>query len=117
MSRQSNDSRRLAAAAAGLLALAAGALAGCGKEGPLERPAPLFGSRARAQYEAERAQEAKDDAQRAGQRGGPSTETGNSNAPATRREVLDPNQVLAPASQAPLPGAPNPFGAPTNPAR
>lgn len=115
MSRQPNDRRRFAAAA-GMLILAAGGLAGCGKEGPLERPAPLFGSRARAQYEAERAQEARDDAQRAGQRGA-STETGNSNAPATRREVLDPNQVLSPASQAPLPGAPNPMGSRTNPVR
>lgn len=41
---------RLALLAAALLGLAA-----CGRQGDLERPAPLFGERARAEYEAERA--------------------------------------------------------------
>jgi hypothetical protein len=38
------------------LALAAAlgfALAGCGKQGDLDRPAPLWGAKAKAQYEAE----------------------------------------------------------------
>jgi hypothetical protein len=40
---------RLVLFAAALLGLAA-----CGRQGDLERPAPLFGERARAEYEAER---------------------------------------------------------------
>ena len=98
--------RRLAAVAAVML-LAGTSLAGCGKQGPLERPAPLFGSRARAQYEAEKAQEAKDEAQRRAQMGeADPAET----VQTPRREVLDPNQRNTPASSAPIPGAPNPFG-------
>ena len=41
----------------GLLAGAAG-LSACGRQGDLERPAPLFGAKARAQYEANKAAEA-----------------------------------------------------------
>lgn len=37
-----------------LLAATALTLNGCGRQGQLERPAPLFGERARAEYEAER---------------------------------------------------------------
>ncbi|HXU98891.1 MAG TPA: hypothetical protein VG166_00150 [Caulobacteraceae bacterium] len=41
------------------LALAAAVvLAGCAKVGTLDRPAPLFGERAKAQYRAEKAAEA-----------------------------------------------------------
>lgn len=40
---------RLALLLSALLGLAA-----CGRQGDLEQPAPLFGERARAQYEAER---------------------------------------------------------------
>lgn len=99
------DMRRKAALALGLMALAG--LSACGKMGALERPAPLFGDRARAQYEAERAQEAADDAQRRGQA------TGSQAAPPaenSKREPIDPNRKLSPASSAPLPGAPNPMG-------
>ena len=110
MSRQYTSRRLAALAGLGLLAVAG--LAGCGKQGALERPAPLFGSRARAEYEAERAQEARDEAQRNAQR--PATQPGPGEPPRSTREVLDPNQRLAPASAAPLPGAPNPFGGPTS---
>jgi hypothetical protein len=110
MSRQFTSRR--AAALAGLGILAAAGLAGCGKQGVLERPAPLFGSRARAEYEAERAQEARDQAQRDAQR--PATQAQPGEPPATSREIRDPNQRLNPASSAPLPGAPNPFGGPTS---
>ena len=37
------------------LALAAPALSACGRQGDLDRPAPLFGAKARAQYEANEA--------------------------------------------------------------
>ena len=97
---------------AALVALAA-TLSACGKQGVLERPAPLFGARAKAEYEAEKAQEAKDEAQRAQQRGTTtSSSAGSDNSPRTTRDVLDPGQRLSPASAAPIPGAPNPLGAP-----
>ena len=88
------------------------ALSACGKQGALDRPAPLFGSRARAEYEAERAQEANDDAQRRTQ--GATAADPETNRTNSKREVLDPNQKLSPASVAPPPGAPNPFGAPVS---
>jgi predicted small lipoprotein YifL len=106
---RSQDVRRLAALILGLAAV--GGLSACGKMGPLERPAPLFGSRAKAEYEAEKAQEARDDAQRRAQAGGQQPQTPNENS---RREVLDQNQRLAPASTAPMPGAPNPIGSPAS---
>jgi predicted small lipoprotein YifL len=104
------DQRRRLAVAGGVALFAVSALAACGRQGPLERPAPLFGERARAQYEAERAQEARDDAQRQAQTRGEAGPTGPDNAPATSRELRDPNQRLDPASSNPIPGAPNPFG-------
>jgi hypothetical protein len=102
------------AASAAVLIAAAALLAACGKQGVLEQPAPLFGAKAKAEYEARKAQEARDDAQRAAQRPATpgTTQTGNDNAPLTTRDIRDPAQVLAPASSSPLPGAPNPMGAP-----
>jgi predicted small lipoprotein YifL len=100
------------------LAFAAGALAGmvllagCGKQGPLEQPRPLFGARAKAEYDAQKAQEARDEAQRAAQRPASSNQQAPDNTPATTRDLRDPNQRLAPASSAPIAGAPNPGGAP-----
>ena len=44
-------SRTLAIALA--VALAAGTLGGCGKQGDLERPAPMWGEKAKADYEAQ----------------------------------------------------------------
>ena len=44
-------SRTLAIALA--VTLAAGALAGCGKQGDLDRPAPMWGDKAKAEYEAQ----------------------------------------------------------------
>lgn len=113
MSRQ-DTSRRFALLMVSVAGAAA--LAGCGKQGALERPGPLFGSRARAEYEAERAQEARDEAQRSEQRANEGTATGPAQeGPPTTRDVLDPNQRLNPASAAPVPGAPNPFGSPVSP--
>jgi len=100
----------------GLVAAAAcAALAGCGKQGMLERPPPLFGDRAKAEYEAQKAQEARDDAQRAAQRRGQDQEPARDNTPRSTRDVRDPGQVLAPASQAPIPGAPYIAGSPVSP--
>ncbi len=118
MSRNQGLRRGVSAA---VLFAAAISLCACGKQGALEQPAPLFGSKAKADYEARKAQEARDDAQRAAQRpSGPDAtpgdvSTGDDNAPRTRRDVLDPAQKLTPASRAPIPGAPNPLGAPVQP--
>ena len=102
----------LALLAAPILALG---LAGCGKQGVLEQPAPLFGSKAKAAYEAQKAQDAKDDAQRRSQESRPAEQSAGDNAPRTTRDVRDPGQVLTPASRNPILGAPNPFGAPVSP--
>ena len=90
----------------------AAALAGCGKQGVLEQPPPLFGARAKADYQARKAQEARDEAQRAAAVQTRDDQSAGDNAPRTRRDVKDPAQVLSPASVAPVPGPPNPFGAP-----
>jgi predicted small lipoprotein YifL len=89
-------------------------LAGCGKQGVLEQPPPLFGTRAKAEYAARKAQEARDDTQRSDaiRSGNPDDQSAGDNAPLTRRDVKDPSQVLVPASRAPLNGAPNPMGTP-----
>jgi len=93
------------------------ALSGCGKQGRLERPAPLFGAKAKAQYNAEKtlqanqaaeAAAAKDAAEKAQEADQPDN---NDNAPPTPRDIKDPAQSRAPASAAPIQGAPTgPFG-------
>jgi hypothetical protein len=90
------------------------ALAACGKQGVLEQPPPLFGSRAKAEYQAQKALEARDAAQRdAARRGVPADEqSAGDNAPKTRRDVKDPAQILSPASSNPVVGAPAPMGPP-----
>jgi predicted small lipoprotein YifL len=82
------------------LTFAAG-LAGCGKTGDLERPAPLFGAQAKADYDAQKAAEAAAKARDAAARRKPKGNT-----------VFDP--VDRPPTQAPyapsIPGRSDPFG-------
>jgi len=100
------------------LALAAAALlAGCGKQGVLEQPPPLFGAKAKAQYEASRQQAEAAAAARASQNTTGTAEQAaaeQDNAPITKRDIKDPAQKLTPLSRAPVVGAPNPFGAPVS---
>lgn len=101
----------------GLLAvLAASALlTGCGKQGVLEQPPPLFGSKARADYQAAQAAEAAAAEKRAANANAPgSAEAPEEDSPPTKRSIQDPAQKLTPASRAPITGAPNPFGAPVS---
>ena len=83
-----------------LAALSAGTLLGaCGRVGMLEQPAPLYGAKAKADYQARKAAEAK--------------------AAATRREQGEP-EILAepsPSTEPPLPAgaAPPPNVAPPTP--
>ena len=98
---------RVVATALGLT-LATGLLAGCGKQGTLDQPAPLFGDKARVDYEAARTAAATPSVDNQG-RGQSSTPD---NTPPSTRDVRDPAQRLSPASTAPVPGAPNMAGAP-----
>jgi predicted small lipoprotein YifL len=83
--------------------LASTALAGCGKLGDLEQPAPLFGAQAKADYAAQ--QHAKDAARNRAQAAGQPAAEQNGNTP-------DPN--LLPLHQAPfappIPGRGDPNG-------
>jgi predicted small lipoprotein YifL len=109
MSRHQSQRLALLAAFAGALALA-----GCGKQGVLQQPPPLFGGRAKAAYDAQRAQEEKDDAQRREEESRTSAgdQSAGDNEPKTKQDIRDPAQVLTPASQQPVTGAPDPMGAP-----
>ena len=78
------------------------ALSGCGKVGELEQPAPLFGAKAKADYEAKKRAEADAKAK-----------AKKDNSEPTTPNVPDPNHP--PLTQAPyatpMPGAGNsPFG-------
>jgi len=106
--------RTLTLGLAGVLAAAAG-LSACGKQGVLEQPPPLFGSRARAEYEANKKAEAAAAERRNAQNNAPgSAEKETDDGPPTKRSVQDPAQRLTPASRAPIQGAPNPFGGPVS---
>jgi predicted small lipoprotein YifL len=120
--------RYLAVGAIGLLALS---LVGCGKIGPLEQPAPLFGARAKAQYRADQQQaQAASQQQAASPRDTTgsaerqvdaepvSNSTGLQNsmdnevddAPRTTRDVKDPDTEMTTPRDSPVPGEPNPGG-------
>ena len=107
-----NQALRLALLAAAFAG--AGALAGCGKQGVLKQPPPLFGARAKADYDAQKAQEARDEEQRSAveARSGQADQSAGDNAPRTRRDVQDPAQKLTPASRDPVAGASNLGGPP-----
>ncbi len=93
-----------------LLALAAAtALSACGRRGDLQQPPPLFGERARAEYEAQ-------------QRAGAQRETTRQEAEEedARAPVPDPNDRFEPASRnvpatrEPIDGASDPVGSRPN---
>ncbi len=83
-----------------LFAASAG-LSACGKQGELERPAPLFGAQAKAQYEADKKAE--------------QAVSGNPNDPdavlARRANDENRNTTPLPPRTAPIRGqSPNPYG-------
>jgi hypothetical protein len=98
-----------------LLLLLAATTAGCGRVGALEQPAPLFGERARADYEAQqaarRAEDARGDAAAAADADADNDDTVE-DFRRPRTDERDPAQRLDPASQAPSGGINDPFGAP-----
>jgi hypothetical protein len=83
-------------------------LAACGKQGQLDRPAPLFGAKAKAEYEAQR---------RAAARASSDTPSGSSQTNGDYSQGADggsKDPALAPIRSNPIPGAtPDPFGSRT----
>ncbi len=92
-------------------AIAAAGLSGCGKIGVMEQPAPLFGERARADYEAQRrAREAQNPNAPAGTPAADQSDPNADNPPRTSREVQEPAENNVPASQQPIDGVPDLMG-------
>ena len=110
-----NDHRALRRWVTAAVFLGAFAAAGCGKQGALAQPAPIFGEKAKSDYAAKRQKERDDAAIRAGVNGQPAADQPDPNAndaPLTTRDVLDRSQVQTPASHQPIDGAPDPLGSP-----
>lgn len=117
---------KVAAGGGALLLAVACATTACGRQGPLLRPAPMFGDQARADYRASQDERSRSAQRRAARRNGTAQPAGAStdpnqtdsstvdpdNRPATTRDVQDPAQQLSPLSSSPVPGAPNPLGSP-----
>ena len=99
----------------GAAALAAG-LSACGRVGPLEQPAPLYGQNAKRDYYETRARQsqaaAEQDAASRNTTGSAEREANSmdDDAPLTTRDIQDPNSQLTTPRDSPVPGAPNPLG-------
>lgn len=104
-------------AALGLLAGTALTLGACGKRGYLETPAPLFGDRAQARYEAQQQQAAQDaaDAKAIKAKKPTAAADQSDDAPLTTRDIKSPEQKNIPVSRAPIDGVPNPLGPAVSP--
>lgn len=95
----------------------AGGLAGCGRQGDLEQPAPLFGGRAAADAEAGQASTGPTSTGVGGASTQGVSDEEEDDAQEFRRpreDRRDPSQQLEPASQSPIEGGAgnNPIGAP-----
>jgi hypothetical protein len=78
------------------------ALASCGKQATLQRPAPLWGARAKADYAAQKRAQAEN-----------ATNAAEANKPiGPQSPALRPYTDPAPISEVPIPGAPTSPGAP-----
>jgi predicted small lipoprotein YifL len=77
-------------------------LAACGKQGALERPAPMFNAQKKAAYQAERA--------------AASAQANQPSRPGSVRENIDPATTNATSKASPIPGtSPDPFNGPSGP--
>lgn len=86
-----------------LASVAALALAGCGKRGPLDQPPPMWGDKAKADYEAQQAAKKAEKAEK---------RAPSANAPLP----VDPAQTNAKIRQAPVEGGPtDPYKGPGQP--
>jgi|688.fasta_scaffold993349_2 hypothetical protein len=116
MRRNSLKTLAFGAASLGALALSLG---GCGRMGPLKQPAPLFGERAKAEYEAQQAADARAAADKKAAHKAPDAtraadQPDDDNTPKTKREYRAPEQQLTPAARTPIAGAPDLMGRPVN---
>jgi len=102
--------RPLTTAATALLVLGAMTLGGCGRQGVLQQPAPLFGDQARADYAARQAAKAAQNPAQAGAKAKPAADEPDpdaDNAPLTRRDLQAPSQRNVPISKEPILGVPD----------
>jgi len=95
---------------AGASAIMGAGLGGCGKLGPLEQPAPLYGQHAREDYEAKRAARGVQTENSTTVPAADQPDPNANDAPRTMRDLKDPGQQNVPASQAPVDGIPDPMG-------
>jgi hypothetical protein len=98
-------------------ALIAGGLAGCGKTGLLEQPAPLFGEKAKAQYNAQKKEEAdakaRSNAARKAQQTGPIVDDPDSQqTPNGPYNPPNPDHRSDPLAHGPQGAIPDPATAP-----
>ncbi len=95
-------SRKFTVVALAAVLATGGLLAGCGKQGDLDQPAPLWGAKAKADYEARH---------RAA-----SAEANKTSRPGSVQENADPATSSATTRQSPQAGSnPDPFGGPSGP--
>jgi predicted small lipoprotein YifL len=96
--------KRLDVRLVGAVALAALAVAGCGKRGTLERPPPMWGEKAKAEYAAEKAAEAE------------AKKDKDAPAGTAKPDASSPHSQSTSIRQDPLGGAPpDPYGGPGAP--
>jgi hypothetical protein len=92
------------------VSLAAMSLGACGKQGSLDRPAPLIGERAKAEYRAQRAAAARG----AGEASPNSSATSQTNGDYSQPSDGSKDPALKPMRSDPIPGAsPSPFSSST----
>jgi predicted small lipoprotein YifL len=95
-------SRKVSITALAAVFVLSGALAGCGKMGELERPAPLWGAKEKAKYDAEKRAAA--------------ATAHKPSKPGSVQENADPATSTATTRQSPQKGSnPDPFGGPSGP--
>jgi len=85
-----------------LIGALGGGLAACGKQGDLDRPGPLWGPKAKADYEAQKRKEADDQTRQ--------SESDQRDTPAQGGPGVDTTTLPAPPRSAPIQGqSPDPF--------
>ena len=93
------------------------ALTACGGTGPLQQPPPLFGQKAKDDYNAQKAAQASAaaNARAASNQNATGSAEREANAvdndePLSTRDIQDPDAKLTTPRDSPVPGAPNPLG-------
>ena len=85
------------------------ALTGCGREGPLDQPPPLFGDGAKGDYAAKQAaRAAQSNTATPPPAAADQPDRDSDNAPPTARDLKAPSQQDVPISKEPILGVPDP---------